>query len=404
MQTHFIKHRLFMSFGLLTSALCLLFGGITWLFAVVTEDDVMKQVMHTEAQYIQHVFETSGDLTNPRVDYISLYKDEQQIPASIAAGIAKYDHEKEFSVGSRNFHFEHYTLSNNQGFTLLIEDTKLAAIGELSGLLNWFLLIVTSIVLSGALVLAWLISNRIARPIEQLTQDVLGHQPGTSFSPNSAVHVDEVSLLSAAFSSSLNENFALLQRERNFTRDVSHELRTPIALLQNTLLLSGTNPIDADDKALITQVSESLKNTVEVLLALARSENFSKQAVDVKPILERLIVMMHHNLPNVQIDIRLDIAPPFILSGNPVLIELLFQNLINNGVYHSGTLAMWVRREGDQLIFENKIVPQTNAIYQGLGHGQYLVQRIVEALNWELTIDKSDDHYRVSVGLSQSEL
>ena len=114
--------------------------------------------------------------------------------------------------------------------------------------------------------------------------------------------------------------------------------------------------------------------------------------------------MMHHNLSNVQIDIRLDIAPPFILSGNPVLIELLFQNLINNGVYHSGTLAMWVRREGDQLIFENKIVPQTNAIYQGLGHGQYLVQRIVEALNWELTIDKSDDHYRVSVGLSQSEL
>jgi hypothetical protein len=66
MQTHFIKHRLFISFGVLTSLLCILFGAITWLFAVVTEDDVVKQVMHAEARYIKSVYATKGELVAPR--------------------------------------------------------------------------------------------------------------------------------------------------------------------------------------------------------------------------------------------------------------------------------------------------------------------------------------------------
>ena len=397
MQTHFIKHRLFISFGVLTSLLCILFGAITWLFAVVTEDDVVKQVMHAEARYIKNVYAKKGELVAPRVDYVTLYIDEDSLPEDIAKGVARFDHEKEFTVAEFNYHFDRYITHDGRYFLLLIEDSKLAVISSLSALLNGFLSVVTLIVMTIALTIAWLISNRIAKPIEKLTSDVLSHKAGTVFPFESAKYKDETSLLREAFATALNENFALLQRERNFTRDVSHELRTPIALLQNTLLLSGEEPIGNEDKALLSQVSESLKNTIEVLLALARSENFHMQYIEAKPLLEKHIVMLHHNMPDTCIEATLALDEKCTVYGNQVLVGLLFQNLISNGIYHSGTQSVTVRSAPNKLIFENSIVAKANNLYQGLGHGNYLVQRIADALNWHVHIDKSESSYRVTV-------
>ena len=47
-----ISRRIFITFASLAAAICVLFACITWLFAAIIEDDVVKQVMHDEAKYI----------------------------------------------------------------------------------------------------------------------------------------------------------------------------------------------------------------------------------------------------------------------------------------------------------------------------------------------------------------
>ena len=48
------------------------------------------------------------------------------------------------------------------------------------------------------------------------------------------------------------------------------------------------------------------------------------------------------------------------------------------------------------LVFENPLTElPSRPYYQGLGHGQYLVQRIASVMHWQVSIEQSATHYRV---------
>ena len=392
-----IRSKLFVTFGTLTACICFIFAGLTWLFAVVTEDDVLKQVLASEARYIQGQYLTTNTLVTPRADYIALFADKSAIPQAIYQGYLDNPYEKEFYVNGRNIHIDQYWLNEAESFWLTIDASKLGAIEDLSGPMSWSLLIFSIIMFICALWAAWVLSNRTAKPIEQLTRQVINHRQHDKFTLSEPDRIDEIGQLGRAFEHTLDNLAALLKREVDFTRDVSHELRTPITLLQNTIALAGEKPLTAQDKNLIQQVSEELKNTVEVLLALARSESFVPETVNINASIERSILMVHNSNPDTAFNVRLDIEETISLYSNPNLVNLLFQNLINNGFYHSGDGVMRIYNRENTLVFENEIGENNNSSYQGLGHGHYLVTRIAENINWTIKITNDNKRYCVEV-------
>ena len=390
-----IRSKLFLTFGSLSACICVLFAGLSWLFVVVTEDDVLKRVLDNEGLYIQQQFAETQQLVKPRADYFALYPTTSDLPQNVYQGYLSNPYEKEFYIGERNIHIEEYKLSHETSFWLTIDASKLEVVGELTGLMAWMLALASSIVLVFALLAARVLSHRTAKPIEQLTQKVTAHDKQNKFVFESRGQNDEIDQLGHAFEQAFGNLATLLKREVNFSRDVSHELRTPITLLQNTLSLAGDEPLSDRDKLLIRQVAKELQNTVEVLLALARSENLMLEEFAIKPVLERSVLATHHANPDSEFKVVLSVNSGKKVRCNPSLFSLLCQNLINNGFYHGGNGEMRIYCNDNTLVFENSLGAQINDSYQGLGHGQYLVRRIVELMCWSMQVTADEHVYRV---------
>ena len=375
----------------------MLFALITWLFAAVTEDDVIKQVMHSEATFLKKTYSHEKELPAPRVDYITLFNDISQMPEDIKRAVSENIYEKEFSAKGRNYHFEEYQLGESESYWLIIDATEIQAIEEVSNIMFWFLLGVTFLIMTIAVYIAWLLAFKTATPLTTLTHHVIKHQPGQKFNNEASSRLDEIGALSRSFETAYANISELLLREKNFTNDLSHELRTPITVLMNTLALADGEPILDNEKIVLNEVAKDLKSTVEVLLALARSENLTFETFNVVPILERSVLMLHQSNPEITFRVKLKVEHEMQVTGNSYLASLLFQNLVNNGFYHGSDGDMLIFNDGNTLIFENKLSKNKLSTYKGLGHGQYLVQRISNIMNWSVKVHEKTDLYRVEV-------
>ncbi|WP_460314120.1 sensor histidine kinase [Aliiglaciecola aliphaticivorans] len=245
---------------------------------------------------------------------------------------------------------------------------------------------------------SWYLATLISRPVQSLTNSVIAHRSTQDCEIQGKEREDEIGHLAVAFSETFEQLQRALKREQDFTRDVSHELRTPITLIKNTLELSKTSPLDKEGFLILEQASNELKQTVEVLLALAREKNLEFNSLAILPIVEKTVLAIYRIYPHIGFQVNIAIPPSMKVTGNHYLISLLCQNLVNNGFYHGYKGGMKISAEGNKLIFENELSEiDERPYYQGLGHGQYLVNRIANVMGWDLSIEQFDDSYRVTV-------
>jgi len=396
-----IKHRLFITFGSLSVFICALFAGLIWLIAAETEDEVVKQVLNTEASYLLEQYKLEGSISQPRVDYIRLYISESEIPKEILSGYKSNLGEKEFIALGDNYHMEVFESHNGETLYLTLNASKVEGLTSVSKTIWYSLLIASSMVLCLALFLAWVLSNQSAKPLEQLSKVIEKHNVGQSLPCLPEHRKDEIGKLSRSFISALQQIAELLKREKTFTRDVSHELRTPITLIKNTILLNTQKVWGESDIEIIEYASNELEQTVNVLLALARQENLEYERVKLVPVIEKCVLEIYNIHPHISFQVDIDIDDNHYVFGNEYLIKLLFQNLINNAFYHSSSSIMKVSIFDNNIVVENPLIgSQEKPHYQGLGHGHYLVTRIVEEMNWQVSSEKIHDTYRVVISAS----
>lgn len=395
-----IKHRLFITFGSLASFICIVFTGVTWLFAAVSEDEVLKHLIATEANYILREYTKSNELVQARADYMRVYLTESSLPQEILHGYLDNQYEKEFYAYGDNYHIDAFTTPEGQQFFITLNASKLEGLSTINATIWSFLSVISSIVLVLSLLSAWLLSNRSAKPLELLSRQIEKHEFGEALPSLPVQRRDEIGTLSRSFESALQQIYTLLERERAFTRDVSHELRTPMTLIKNTIQLSRQQPLKESEIEVIEHASNELEQTIDVLLALARQENLKFNQVKLTPILEKCVLKIYNVHPTVKFNVDIRVDDQFRVLGNQYLISLLCQNLINNAFYHSSSSTMVIKATGSIVSFENALDgQQPKPFYQGLGHGHYLVKRIVEEMSWSIETKKLDNTYCVIINV-----
>ena len=209
--------------------------------------------------------------------------------------------------------------------------------------------------------------------------------------------------------STIDDLFARLESsfesQRRFVVNASHELRTPLAG-QHTLLQVALADPDATAESLRSACEQALAlgerqgQLVDGLLTLASSERGieRREPLDLAEIVERVLVSRQHEAERRGIEIRasLDPAPT---TGDPVLIESMVANLLDNAIQHNVPdggidLSTNRRRTVSQLSVGNSgsIVPAAEIErlfqpFQRLGHdrttsgdGHGLGLAIVEAI------------------------
>jgi two-component system heavy metal sensor histidine kinase CusS len=229
--------------------------------------------------------------------------------------------------------------------------------------LRWILATGTLLTLSLGFTLIHRAVRVSLRPIDLLTNQV---RDRASHQLDSALEVPdelpaELAGLAENFDSLLARVAAIRQRERDFIRHAAHELRTPIAAMQATteLALSRTRDAAAYVAHLATcrKVAVELGALVQRLTELARighaPSSARLEAIDLENLMDDCL---QHFLPvfqqrNLELSRTAAAAlPP--AWGDPTLVRIIFNNLLDNAASHAtsgGAIAIRCRHSGGRV-------------------------------------------------------
>jgi signal transduction histidine kinase len=203
------------------------------------------------------------------------------------------------------------------------------------------------VVSAAAIAVGWLIAGRMLRPLNVITETarrIADAPPG-----GSGLHEriamdgpkDEIRKLADTFDHMLERLDHSFDGQRRFIANASHELRTPLTL-NRTLLEVALTPEDAPPEVRqlgtnLLAINERHGRLIDGLLMLAQSErDLSEHAyVDLADIVDHVAV-------SDTVDITTETQEATVI-GDPVLLERLVQNLVENGVRHNLPEGGWMR-------------------------------------------------------------
>ena len=194
----------------------------------------------------------------------------------------------------------------------------------------------------------WIVAGRALRPISRITATARSISDRTL---DARIALDgprdELRELADTFDSMLARLEDAFESQRRFVANASHELRTPLAIVRTELDVTLEDPDAAEEDLrsmarVIRDANERMERLISSLLALASSEGGIVQARPadlaevVAPALQRERLFEDGSL---QLDALLSRAP---VMGDPVLLERLAANLVENAVRYNAAVG-WVR-------------------------------------------------------------
>lgn len=224
-----------------------------------------------------------------------------------------------------------------------------------------------ALVLVGGLAvwIGWLVAGRMLQPLSTITATArrIADAPDADRRMHERIHLtgprDEIKDLAETFDGMLARLDTSFDAQRRFISNASHELRTPLAVNRALLEVAvQRQEASTDLKVLgdtLLEVNARHERLIDGLLLLARSERElpERRLVDLADIVEHVgdATVADAAAPgDARVPVRFDVeeAPT---SGDPVLLEHLVRNLIENAVRHNlpeGGWASVVTRTDDE--------------------------------------------------------
>jgi signal transduction histidine kinase len=209
--------------------------------------------------------------------------------------------------------------------------------------------------------LGWLASGRALRPMRSITEAArqaselrLGQRLAFT-GPD-----DELKQLADTFDVMLERLDAAFTSQKRFVANAAHELRTPLTAMRTAIEVTLSKPTRTPEQleAMAARVQRSVERaeaTVEALLTLAASElgPAAQESVDLATAAEDALDATHAAIDQRQIKVETALQPA-LARGDPVLLERMIANLVENAVRHNNP-GGWIgirTIQGDSAVFE----------------------------------------------------
>lgn len=193
-----------------------------------------------------------------------------------------------------------------------------------------------------AVLLGVLLSNTLARPIQELTEatnKLSGGELGAQVPVRSQ---DELGRLAASFNQMSADLAEANRLRRQMTADIAHDLRTPLSIIAGytEALSEGVLPGSPETFDVMHQQVEHLKHLVEDLRTLSLADAgelpLNRRPVDPRALLERTALAYMGQAETAQVEIVVDAPadlPP--LSVDTERLTQVLNNLVGNALRHT---------------------------------------------------------------------
>jgi signal transduction histidine kinase len=206
-------------------------------------------------------------------------------------------------------------------------------------------LVAFAVIVAVSAVVCWFVAGRALRPLRgmtavasRLSQDTLGERIAFR-GPR-----DEVRLLADSFDAMLARLERAFDAQRLFVANASHELRGPLTVIRTAADLALSRPERPEQDyrraldAVLTAAQRS-QRLLDSLLRLARTQNRAGavECVDLADTVHAALGDRPLREPNLQTDLG-----PATTVGDPVLVERLVRNLLDNALRYTPPDG-WIR-------------------------------------------------------------
>jgi signal transduction histidine kinase len=202
--------------------------------------------------------------------------------------------------------------------------------------------IALAIVAALAIVLGWIVAGRVLRPVRTIS---------ATARRISAANLRERLALDGAdeefkeLGDTLDDLFARLdasfEAQRHFVANASHELRTPLTAERTLLQVALANPATTAERWRSTAQellasNQEQERLIEALLTLATSEGGldRREPVDLSVVTDAVLLASRNEVDRLGLHVETTIRPAPI-DGDPLLIERMETNLVDNAHQHN---------------------------------------------------------------------
>jgi len=290
-----------------------------------------------------------------------------------------------------------------------------------------FLLLIVMIV---AFLTAWLYSHLITAPVLKISKvskemsdlklnwkiketrsDELGilEKSLNTLSQKLAFTVSDLQSANEQLKKDIEHERELEQAQMDFFSAASHELKTPITVIKGQLegMILGIGTYKDHEKYLFRslEVANTLENMVQELLTISRlhtpTANSKLEQIDCVPIIQNFLRETEDLIVNKELQIMPEMPVSVVITGNRLLLEKVYSNLIGNAIKYSpqgATINISIQKQQEKYQFsiENsgthipkdtlskifeafyRIEHSRNRKTGGSGLGLYIVQKILQ--------------------------
>lgn len=250
-------------------------------------------------------------------------------------------------------------------------------------------------------VLAWLLADRVLRPVKAVTETARSISGGDLSRRIPVSGHDEIAVLAQTFNEMLARLETAFKAQQRFVDDAGHELRTPITIVRGHLELVEDDPDERRETlALVLDELDRMARIVDDLLTLAKWEQpdfLTAAPMEVGALVDDVLAKASALGPrNWQLDAFADAT---IVADRQRITQALMQ-LAQNAVQHTdegdeiglgayvgeGEARLWVRDTGPGIpfeeqphVFERFYRADATRRSDGAGLGLSIVQAIARA-------------------------
>ncbi|EOQ30905.1 TPA: HAMP domain-containing histidine kinase [Bacillus cereus] len=305
-----------------------------------------------------------------------------------------YDQEK-----MKSSFFVKYISKDNM---LILVGVSIAHSNEVIKTLNSFYLYILGITIFLIIVLVWILSKTITRPLKELS-DVAEDISNLKFERAKVKTNDEIGDLANSInimSEKLHEAHEDLtdrnEHLKRFMGDVTHELKTPIALVKAYSMGIKDGLDDGTYINTIIKQTDHISNLIEELLRFSKLERdvLEKEEFAIKSLVQSILDKHKIELESKEIDLHVNYnVGDAVVYADVNKMRMVFQNLISNAIKYTAN-------QNIKITLENR----NENIYFQIQNGMNAEQMKDIDKIWEpfyvLESSRSKDHSGTGLGLA----